>query len=110
MEVTATDQPPLMDQDEPMPPTRFKSHRMKGDDLSNVNGMIAAGHDVYLSWIESENECTALLISEVSPREFGNKPSDREVKFVDRPESRLVKADDYVWIHIIEARRPRHLR
>ena len=46
----------------------------------------------------------ALLISEVSPREFGNQPSEREVKFVDRHESRWVKADEYVWIHIIEAR------
>jgi hypothetical protein len=45
-----------------------------------------------------------LLISEVSPREFGNQPSEREVKFVDRHESRWVKADEYVWIHIIEAR------
>src|SRR5258708_37224145 len=94
-----------MDQDERMPRTRFRSQRMKGDDLSNVNGLIAAGHDVYLSWIESENERTALLISEVLPRDFGNKPSDREVKFVDRPESRWAKADDYVWIHIIEPRR-----
>jgi hypothetical protein len=95
-----------MDKDERMPPTRFESRRIKGDDLSNVNGMIAAGDDVYLSWMESDDKRTALLISEVSPREFGDKPCDREVKFVDRPENRRVKADEYVWIHIIEAQPP----
>jgi hypothetical protein len=87
-----------------MTPKRVVSQRIKGDDLSNVNDMIAAGRDVYLAWTESENERAALLISEVSPREFGDKPTDRLVKFVEDLPSLPVKADDYVWIHIIEAR------
>ncbi|EFG74163.1 hypothetical protein HMPREF0591_5944 [Mycobacterium parascrofulaceum ATCC BAA-614] len=83
-------------------PVRLISQRVKGDDLSNVNGMVAAGHAVYLSWTDAEDKRTALLISEVLPREFGDEPTDRHVKFVEDVPGVPVKADDYVWIHIIE--------
>ncbi|WP_197382855.1 hypothetical protein [Mycolicibacterium mengxianglii] len=80
---------------------RLLSQEVRGDELDQVNDLIANGTDVYLAQFEFEHAHHALLVAHVSP--WAEEATDVTVTFAEKalPNKRIAM-DEQVTVHYLQ--------